>query len=80
MCDMKRILILLLTVLLAIVLLTTCGESAQEASSPVKPEPSLVKLGNPSGDKWSVFIYLCGTDLETQSGSQNGEITIETDN
>ncbi|KUO66616.1 MAG: hypothetical protein APF84_04050 [Gracilibacter sp. BRH_c7a] len=66
---MKRILTILVAVLLAIVLLSTCGGGTEETSSPINPEnPSLLKLSNPSGDTWSVFIYLCGTDLETQWG------------
>lgn len=58
---MKRILKILGVALLAIVLLTTCFGDNQKTSS-------VVTSGNPSGDTWSVFIYLCGTDLETQWG------------
>lgn len=58
---MKRILTILLTVLLGLGLLSALGGGSQETSSVVKP-------GNSSGEKWSVFIYLCGTDLETQWG------------
>ncbi|MFA6807923.1 MAG: hypothetical protein WCR27_02900, partial [Eubacteriales bacterium] len=59
--PIKRILTILLAVLLALGLLATCSGSSSDTSSLVTP-------GNPTGDKWSVFIYLCGTDLETTGG------------
>lgn len=75
---MKRLLSLLMAGALALTLFTGCsgtveGETPAEqvTDSPVQTaaaEASNIRLSNPSGDTWTVLVYLCGTDLETNGG------------
>ena len=65
----KRFLALLLAGALALSL-TACGDEPEPAApTDVKSagQTDLV-LSNPDGDTWTVLVYLCGTDLETNGG------------
>ena len=73
---MKRLLSLLLVVFLMLTLLTGCGGGIEEEpilapaeETPIdSPEVESIKLSNPGGDTWTILVYLCGTDLETNGG------------
>lgn len=53
---MKKLFLLLLTLALSLTLFTSCSETKE------------IKLSNPEGETWTVLVYLCGTDLETNGG------------
>ncbi len=67
---MKKALAILLAFVLLLGMLSGCGESvATESHKPSESEsaaPSTnLKFSKPHGDTWTILVYLCGTDLET---------------
>ena len=75
---MKKFLALLLASVLALTLFAGCG-GATENETPTAPvaetpiqtasvEAEGIQLSNPGGDTWTILVYLCGTDLETNGG------------
>ncbi len=67
---MKKFLPLLLVAALALTLFTGCGidQAATTEKSPDQTalsEATDIVLSNSGGDTWTVLVYLCGTDLET---------------
>jgi len=56
---MKKIFSLLISVSLVFSLLTGCFLFKDDK----------LDLSNPDGEKWSVFVYICGTDLESKKGN-----------
>lgn len=73
---MKKLLTILLSLCLTGALLTGCSQeptadppaSPSSASSPVTEQKSARKLSVPDGESWTILVYLCGTDLESQGG------------
>lgn len=76
---MKKFLPLLLAAALVFALFAGCGsgmevsgsDQADTTKSPAQTALSEAKdivLSNPSGDTWTILVYLCGTDLETDGG------------
>ena len=65
----KRFLALLLSTVLALSLVA-CGDEAEPSSPPMTKSAGQTDLvlSNPDGDTWTVLVYLCGTDLETNGG------------
>ncbi|WP_395547461.1 MULTISPECIES: clostripain-related cysteine peptidase [unclassified Lacrimispora] len=58
----KKIVSFLLALVMLCALLSGCGSNEDlEAFHPTQG----LTLSNPSGDTWTVLVYLCGTDLET---------------
>lgn len=76
---MKKLLSILLACALALTLFAGCS-GGTEAEAPIQTaageapiqtasgEAENITLSNPSGDTWTVLVYLCGTDLETNGG------------
>lgn len=61
----KKIASFLLALAMLCAVLSGCGGNEnQEAFQPTQG----LTLSNPSGDTWTVLVYLCGTDLETNGG------------
>ncbi len=58
--PMKKCIALLISITLIIFALSSC--------SLLLADDKIIQ-SNPGGDKWSVFIYLCGTDLESKKGN-----------
>ena len=76
---MKRMISLLLAVVLIIALFAGCSGGTEETSIEATPtaetpietasvEAQSITLSNPGGDTWTILVYLCGTDLETNGG------------
>lgn len=77
---MKKLLPLLLAVALVLTLFAGCNSGMEAGGSdqadtteksPVQTALSEAKdivLSNPEGDTWTILVYLCGTDLETEGG------------
>jgi hypothetical protein len=78
---MKRSLSFLLAVVLILTLLGGCSGGLEEAQAPIETAPAAdtpietapaeaegITLSNPGGDTWTILVYLCGTDLETNGG------------
>ena len=74
---MKKLLPLLLTAALVLALFAGCGggggfdQTDTTEKSPTQTassEATDIVLSNPSGDTWTILVYLCGTDLETNGG------------
>lgn len=65
---MKNMFALLLVAALFLMTLSGCGGSFE--AEPPQPEGGVKASApaNPGGDTWTVLVYLCGTDLETQGG------------
>ncbi|HWP50448.1 MAG TPA: clostripain-related cysteine peptidase [Clostridia bacterium] len=69
---MKKFTAVILSICMLAAILVGCG-SAETPSAPegaqasISSESSLIK-SNSAGQNWSVFVYLCGTDLETNGG------------
>lgn len=74
---MKKRFSFLLSMLLCF-LLFGCGDLPEEMpANEAAGVPSKVQTmlpGNPGGDTWTVFVYLCGTDLETRYGCASSNI------
>jgi hypothetical protein len=67
---MKKLLALILAAALTLIFFVGCGSSIQE-ETPVASalaEAEGITLSNPSGDTWTILVYLCGTDLESNGG------------
>lgn len=76
---MKKFLTLLLAAVMVLALFAGCG-SGMEAGrtdqedttkSPAQTalsEATDIAFSNPDGDTWTILMYLCGTDLETDGG------------
>ncbi len=67
---MKKILYLLLTIALMLTLFAGCSAGIQE-QPPIQTalaQSQGITLSNPDGDTWTILVYLCGTDLETNGG------------
>lgn len=75
---MKKRVSFLLFMMLLCFLFSGCGDTVEDMpSNEVAEIPSKTQtmtLGNPSGDTWTVLVYLCGTDLETQYGCASANI------
>ena len=73
---MKKLLSLLMAGALALTLFAGCsGNTETPAAQVVEPpiqtasaEAENIRLSNPGGDTWTILVYLCGTDLETNGG------------
>lgn len=66
---MKKSLPLLLAAILVLTLLAGCGGNTEAGDFAQMPEQkSNIVLSHPDGDTWTILIYLCGTDLETNGG------------
>ncbi len=62
----KKLLSLLLALVLLVAVLSGCSEdTTDEVFIPSEGQTTNLKLSNPNGDTWTVLVYLCGTDLET---------------
>ena len=76
----KKLISLLLALAMLITVLSGCGEDTTngvskpsegqttEVFSQSEGQTTNLKFSNPSGDTWTVLVYLCGTDLETNGG------------
>jgi hypothetical protein len=67
---MKKMLALILATALMLIFFVGCGSSIQE-ETPVASalaDAEGITLSNPSGDTWTILVYLCGTDLESNGG------------
>ncbi len=71
---MKKLLPIFLALVLLLALLAGCAEDAANETSGPSSSPSEsksagqstpIQFSNPDGDTWTILIYLCGTDLET---------------
>lgn len=68
---MKKFFALLLSTALLFTLISGCDDAAERSPAPsVSPkfDGGQMTLSNPDGDTWTVLVYLCGTDLETNGG------------
>ncbi|MEG0687075.1 MAG: clostripain-related cysteine peptidase [Hungatella sp.] len=84
---MKKIGVVLMAVVSAVIGLTGCGTDTSTAQTPTTQTPTTqtpttqtsaaqssptaqthIKRSIPNGGSWTVLVYLCGTDLETQGG------------
>ncbi len=66
---MKKSMPLLLAAILVLTLLAGCGGNTETGDFAQMPEQkSNIVLSHPDGDTWTILIYLCGTDLETNGG------------
>ncbi|HWR19490.1 MAG TPA: clostripain-related cysteine peptidase [Clostridia bacterium] len=75
---MKKFLSLLLASLLVLTLFAGCSgdmenetPTAPVTETPIETAPieaENIRLSNPGGDTWTILVYLCGTDLETNGG------------
>lgn len=68
---MKKFFALLLSTALLFTLISGCDDAAESSPAPsVSPkfDGGQMTLSNPDGDTWTVLVYLCGTDLETNGG------------
>lgn len=75
---MKKFLSLLLASLLVLTLFAGCSgdmenetPTAPVTETPIETAPieaESIRLSNPGGDTWTILVYLCGTDLETNGG------------
>lgn len=64
----KRILSLLLSAVMLLALTACGGEEAEEVSENTSLETSDTEASDAGDDSWSVYWYLCGSDLETNDG------------
>lgn len=64
----KRILSLLLSAVMLLALTACGGEEAEEVSENTSLETSDTEASDAGDDSWSVYWYLCGSDLETNGG------------
>lgn len=66
---MKKLLSFFLAAALLLSLLSGCGGPPEEGGTP-QPHAAAdpIAMSNPDGDTWTVLVYLCGTDLETDGG------------
>lgn len=64
----KRILSLLLSAVILLALTACGGEEAEEVSENTSLETSDTEASDAGDDSWSVYWYLCGSDLETTGG------------
>ena len=64
----KRILSLLLSAVILLALTACGGEEAEEVSENTSLETSDTEASDAGDDSWSVYWYLCGSDLETNGG------------
>ena len=64
----KRILSLLLSAVILLALTACGGEEAEEVSENTSLETSDTEASDAGDDSWSVYWYLCGSDLETNDG------------
>lgn len=67
---MKKYLALWIAAVLLSVFLAGCGEDTVEeppilSSNKAPLQNGDLELSNPAGDTWTVLVYLCGTDLES---------------
>ncbi len=69
---MKKLLSLILALTLLLTVLSGCSEdianealTTDEVITPSQGQTTDQKFSNPDGDTWTVLVYLCGTDLET---------------
>lgn len=77
---MKKLLPLLLAAALTLTLFTGCsggmGAGGSDQADTTEKSPAQTALSeakdivhsNPDGDTWTILVYLCGTDLETNGG------------
>ncbi|MEG2928913.1 MAG: clostripain-related cysteine peptidase [Oscillospiraceae bacterium] len=65
---MKKIGAMLLSLALILTLMSGCGGGDQSAQTPVAGSENQMMRSNSKGGSWTVLIYLCGTDLESQGG------------
>ncbi len=74
---MKKLLPFLLAIVLMLGLFAGCGdgtglgEAATTENNPDQTglsEDTDIVFSNPTGDTWTILVYLCGTDLETNGG------------
>ncbi len=75
----NKLISLLLAFAMLITVLSSCGEDMKneviipsegqitEVFKPSEGQTTNLKFSNPNGDTWTVLVYLCGTDLETNS-------------
>ncbi|MEG0763208.1 MAG: clostripain-related cysteine peptidase [Oscillospiraceae bacterium] len=67
---MKKIASVLTAFICILTMLSACSDDDNLAQAPQQPVPSSAQTNtirsNPSGEKWTVLVYLCGTDLESQ--------------
>ncbi|MEG1943582.1 MAG: hypothetical protein RR049_07170, partial [Angelakisella sp.] len=67
---MRRISAAIAAFVCLLTLITGCGESEPIQSvpteAPLSAAPSAMTRSNPKGDSWTILVYLCGTDLESQ--------------
>ncbi len=68
--------ILCIFIVVLMLLAAACGtapaavtDSGQSPGPSETPEPSDSAAPSTGGDTWSVFLYMCGTDLESESGA-----------
>ena len=64
----KRILSLLLSAVILLALTACGGEEEEEVSENTSLETSDTEASDAGDDSWSVYWYLCGSDLETNGG------------
>ena len=64
----KRILSLLLSAVILLALTACGGEEEEEVSENTSLETSDTEASDAGDDSWSVYWYLCGSDLETTGG------------